>query len=71
MGLLAQIFGKPKPVPVVIKRNRLGEETDRVVGVRDLANQDLRGRQWPHVDLGGMFLDRANVESASLWVRDW
>lgn len=67
MRLLAQIVGEAKPAPVVIIRNRLGEEIDRVEGVRDLANQDLRGRQWPHVDLSGMFLDGANLEGANLF----
>jgi hypothetical protein len=66
MGLLAQIFGKPKPARVVIIRNRLGKEIDRVEGVRDLWGQDLRGRQWAHVDLSGMFLDGANLEGANL-----
>jgi hypothetical protein len=46
MGLLALIFGKSKPLPMVIIRNRLGKEIDRVEGVRDLWGQDLRGRQW-------------------------
>jgi hypothetical protein len=66
MGLLAQIFGKPKPAPCVIIRNVLGEEIDRVEGVRDLWGQDLRGRQWPHVDLSGEILDSANLEGANL-----
>jgi hypothetical protein len=34
MGLLARIFGKPKPARMVIIRNRLGEEIDRVEGAR-------------------------------------
>ena len=67
MGLLALIFGKPKPAPVVIIRNRLGEEIDRVEGVRDLWGQDLRHRQWAHVDLSGMYLDGANLEGANLF----
>jgi Pentapeptide repeats (8 copies) len=50
----------------VIIRNVLGEEIDRVEGVRDLWGQDLRGRQWPHVDLSGMFLGSANLEGANL-----
>lgn len=67
MGLRALIFGKPKPSPVVIIRNRLGEEIDRVEGVRDLWGQDLRGRQWQHADLRGMILDGANLEGANLF----
>jgi uncharacterized protein YjbI with pentapeptide repeats len=67
MGLLAQIFGKPKPAPVVIIRNRLGEEIDRVEGVRDLWGQDLRGRQWPHVDLSKQSLAGANCEGINLF----
>ena len=60
-------FWQEKPKPVVIIRNVLGEEIDRVEGVRDLWGQDLRGRQWPHVDLSGMFLDGANLEGANLF----
>jgi hypothetical protein len=50
-------FAKPKPIPPgVIIRNVLGEEIDRVDGVWHLTNADLRGRQWPHVDLSGISL---------------
>ena len=67
MTFFANLFGlKPKPVPVIIIRNRLGEEIDRVEGVRDLWGQDLRGRQWAHADLSGMLLDGANLEGANL-----
>lgn len=59
-------FSKPKPVHVFIIRNVLGEEIDRVEGVRDLINADLRGRQWPSVDLSGMSLYGANLEGANL-----
>lgn len=60
-------FWREKPKPVVIIRNVLGEEIDRVEGVRDLWGQDLRGRQWPHVNLRGMYLDGANLEGANLF----
>lgn len=66
MGLLTQIFREAKPAPVVIIRNRLGEEIDRVEGTRDLANQELSHRQWAHADLSGMLLDGANLEGANL-----
>ena len=43
---------------VVIIRNVLGEEIDRVEGARDLWGKvDLRGRQWQHADLSGAWLD--------------
>jgi uncharacterized protein YjbI with pentapeptide repeats len=61
-------FAKPKPTPPgVIIRNVLGEEIDRVEGVRHLTNADLRGRQWQHADLSGMSLDGANLEGANLF----
>ena len=34
------LFTTPKPTPVVIIRNRLGEEIDRVEGVHDLLGRD-------------------------------
>jgi uncharacterized protein YjbI with pentapeptide repeats len=61
------MFSKPKPVPVVIIRNVLGEEIDRLEGVRDLVNADLRHRQWPHADLSGLSLDGANCEGIDLF----
>jgi uncharacterized protein YjbI with pentapeptide repeats len=61
-------FSPPKPAPVVIIRNVLGEEIDRVEGVRDLwGGVDLRGRQWAHADLAGQWLDGANLEGANLF----
>ena len=65
MGLFS-LFKAPKPKPVVIIRNVLGEEIDRVEGVRDLINADLRGRQWPSVDLSHELLWGANLEGAHL-----
>ena len=67
MTFFADLFGlKQKPVPVIIIRNRLGEEIDRVEGARDLWGQDLRGRQWAHADLSEMLLDGADLEGANL-----
>jgi uncharacterized protein YjbI with pentapeptide repeats len=67
MGLLARLLGKSKPTPVVIIRNRLGEEIDRVEGARDLWGQDLRGRQWMHADLSKVYLCGANCEGINLF----
>jgi hypothetical protein len=48
MGFFSDLFGAPKPAPVVIIYN-MHEEIDRVEGVRDLWGKvDLRGRQWAH-----------------------
>jgi len=61
-------FTKPKPTPPgVIIRNRLGEVIDRVEGVWDLTNADLRHRQWAHADLTEMSLDGANCERINLF----
>jgi hypothetical protein len=59
-------FSPPKPAPVVVIRNVLGEEIDRVPA-RDLCNLDLRGKQWMHADLSGMSLFGANLEGANLF----
>lgn len=62
------MFSKPKPKPPgVLILNRLGEEIDRVEGVWDLENADLRGRQWPHADLSGLPLDGADCEGINLF----
>lgn len=66
MGFLSDLFSAPKPKPVVIIRNVLGEEIDRIPA-RDLYNQDLRGKQWMHADLSGMSLFGANLEGANLF----
>ena len=61
-------FSPPKPAPVVIIRNVLGEEIDRVEGVRDLwGNVDLRGRQWAHAELSGLWLDGSDLSGANLF----
>ncbi len=60
-------FAAPKKKPAVIIRNVLGEEIDRVEGVYDLMNADLRNRQWPHADLSGLSLDGANCEGINLF----
>jgi uncharacterized protein YjbI with pentapeptide repeats len=61
------LFTPPKPLPVVIIRNVLGEEIDRVEGAYDLSGQDLRGRNWSHADLSGLLLDGANCEGINLF----
>ena len=66
MGFLSDLFGTPKPAFVIIIRNVLGEEIDRVFA-RDLYNRDLRGKQWMHADLSGMSLFGANLEGANLF----
>jgi uncharacterized protein YjbI with pentapeptide repeats len=66
MGFFSDLFCAPKPKPVVIIRNVLGEEIDRIPA-RDLYNQDLRGKQWMHADLSGMSLFGANLDGANLF----
>jgi len=56
-------FPPPQPAPVVIIRNFLGEEIDRIPA-RDFY---LRGKQWMHADLSGMSLFGANLEGANLF----
>ena len=63
---LADWFSPPKPATVIIIRNVLGEEIDRIPA-RDLYNLDLRGKQWMHADLSGMSLFGANLEGANLF----
>ena len=58
-------FSPPKPAPVVIIRNVLGEQID-IVNARDLWNQDLRGRNWNHADLSGLSLDGAQCDGINL-----
>jgi Pentapeptide repeats (8 copies) len=60
-------FSKPKSMPFVVIRNVLGEEMDRIDGVWDLVNADLRRRQWPHANLSGLSLDGANCEGINLF----
>jgi hypothetical protein len=67
MGLF-DWFSPPKPAPVVIIRNVLGEEIDRVEGVHDLwGGVDLRGRNWSHAELSGMWLDGSDLTGANLF----
>jgi len=66
VGFFSDLFCAPKPRPVVIIRNVLGEEIDRVPA-RDLYNLDLRGKQWMHADLSGVSLFDANLEGANLF----
>jgi uncharacterized protein YjbI with pentapeptide repeats len=63
MGLF-DLFS-PKPKPVVIIRNVLGEEIDRVEGV-DLANKDLKNRDWRHAQLSGLLLDGSDISGSNL-----
>jgi hypothetical protein len=60
------LFAPPKPMPVVIIRNVLGEEIDRVEA-HELSGQDLRRRNWSHADLSGLSLDGANCEGINLF----
>jgi uncharacterized protein YjbI with pentapeptide repeats len=59
-------FAAPKPAPVVIIRNVLGEQID-VVYARELSGQDLRGRQWAHADLSGLSLYGAQCDGINLF----
>jgi hypothetical protein len=59
-------FPPPKPAPVVIIRNVLGEEIDRIPAW-DLCNQDLHGKQWMHADLSNISLAGANCEGINLF----
>jgi hypothetical protein len=68
MRFFGDLFGTPKPAPVVIIYNVLHEEIDRVEGVRDLwGGVNLRGRQWAHAELSGMWLDGSDLTSANLF----
>ena len=59
-------FTAPKATPVVIVYNVLHEEIDRIVGARDLVDQDLRGRNWNHADLSGLSLWGARCDGIQL-----
>jgi len=60
------LFSAPKRAPVVIIRNRVGEEIDRVEGW-DLCGKDLKGRQWAHAELSGLSLAGADCEGINLF----
>jgi uncharacterized protein YjbI with pentapeptide repeats len=64
---LFNIFGrpKPKPVPAVIIRNRIGEEIDHVEGW-DLCGKNLRNRNWCHAELSEQILDGADLSGSNL-----
>jgi uncharacterized protein YjbI with pentapeptide repeats len=53
---------KPAP-PVIIVRNRLGEEIDRV---GSLEHKDLRFRDWRHVNLRGRNLDGSDLSGTNM-----
>jgi uncharacterized protein YjbI with pentapeptide repeats len=55
-----------KPKPVVIIRDRLGREIDRVEGVRDLWGQTLRNRDWRHVNLEGVCLQGSDLTGTNM-----
>ena len=57
---------KPKPVPVVIIRDRLGPEIDRVQGW-NLERKELRNRDWRHVDLSGLDLTGSDFQEPICW----
>jgi uncharacterized protein YjbI with pentapeptide repeats len=65
VGFLSDLFSTPKPKPVVIIRNVLGEQID-VVNARDLSGQNLRGRNWNHADLSGLSLWEARCDGIQL-----
>jgi uncharacterized protein YjbI with pentapeptide repeats len=56
---------KSKPVPVVIIRDRLGREIDRVQGW-NLERKDLRNQDWRHVDLSGQCLDNSDLSGTNM-----
>ena len=66
MGYLSDWFSPPNPQPVVIIRNVLGEEIDRIPA-RDFATRISAAEQWMHADLSGMSLFGANLEGANLF----
>jgi uncharacterized protein YjbI with pentapeptide repeats len=59
------MFSEPKPAPVVIIRDRLGREIDRVEGW-NLERKDLRNRDWRHVNLSGQNLDGSDLSATNL-----
>lgn len=59
------LFAAPKPAPAVIIRNIPGEQIE-LVNTRDLAGQNLRGRNWSHAKLSGLSLAGANCEGIVL-----
>jgi hypothetical protein len=67
MGFLSNLFGSPKPTPVVIIYNALHEEIDRVQGVWDLSGVDVRGRNWSHADLSGLSFYGAQCDGINLF----
>ena len=62
MGFLSNLFGSPRPTPVVIIRDRLGREIHRIEGSRDLVGSNLKGLNLAHADLVGQSLVGANCE---------
>jgi uncharacterized protein YjbI with pentapeptide repeats len=66
MGFFS-VFSTPKatPTPVVIIRDRLGREIDRVQGW-NLERKDLRNRDWSHVDLSGQCLYGSDLSGTNM-----
>jgi uncharacterized protein YjbI with pentapeptide repeats len=66
MGFFS-VFSTPKatPTPVVIIRDRLGREIDRVQGW-NLERKDLRNQDWRHVDLSGQCLDNSDLSGTNM-----
>jgi uncharacterized protein YjbI with pentapeptide repeats len=66
MGLF-HWFSTPKPMPVVIINNVLGEVLLQIPGRWDLIGANLKGLDLAHADLSGMFLDGADMSGANLF----
>ena len=62
---LFSMFSKSRPVPVIVIRDRLGREIDRVQGW-NLERKDLRNRNWRHVNLGGQNLDGSDLSGTNM-----
>lgn len=58
-------FSKPKPVPFIVIRDRLGREIDRVQGW-NLERKDLRNKNWQHVDLRNQCLDGSDLSGTNM-----
>jgi hypothetical protein len=60
-------FSKPRPTQVVIIRDRIGREIDRVEDW-DLCNKVLRNRNWQPADLSGVSLDGSDLSGTSMFL---
>lgn len=59
-----KMFSKPAP-PVIIIRDRLGREIDRVEGW-NLERKELSNRDWRHIDLRGQCLDGSDLSGTNM-----